>query len=124
MPSKPSKSAVDFFYKYAGYSHSPKESVEQGRRRGAVALATAEQYAADHDWTYKWRDDPDGWDTLGDIDPADVDSIGYVVLYDSNGKVLQSLGGVAFGRNTAQNQRDGRVFEAELALEAMLTRRR
>lgn len=125
MARGPSKSAIDFFYKNAGYGYDPKkETPEQGRRRGARALATAEQYALDHGWTFKWEDDPHGWDSLGDVDPAEVSEVLGVVLYDEDGKVLGSLGGILMGKNHAHNQRDGRVFEAEVALEAMPSKRR
>ncbi len=57
---------------------------------------------------------------MGHVDPADVEEVLSVVLRDEKGRVLQSLGGVLFGWNSADNRRQGRLFEADLALEAML----
>lgn len=119
------KKAVDFFYKYAGYGYDPKrETKEQGRRRGAKLLAEAEAYALDHGWSYRWEDDPEGWDSLGDVPVEDVSEVLGVALLDENGKTLESLGGVSFGHNFPDNRRYGRVVEAELALEAMPRSRR
>jgi hypothetical protein len=112
--SKPDQRAVDFFYKHAGYGYGPGETPEQGRRRGAVKLAKAEQEATARGWTVKWEEDPEGWDSLGDIDPDDVKEILVAVLYDEDGNVLGSLGSIV------NPDRDyARVVEAELALEAL-----
>jgi hypothetical protein len=111
---QPDQRAVDFFFKNAGYSYGPGETPEQGRRRGAIALAKAEQEATARGWHVKWEEDPEGWDSLGDIDPDDVRELLSAVLYDSEGNVLGSLGSIV---NPDRNY--GRVIEAELALEAL-----
>lgn len=111
---KPDQRAVDFFYKHAGYGHGPGETPEQGRKRGAIALAKAEQEAAARGWRVEWSEDPEGWDSLGDIDPDDVREILQAVLYDEEGNVLGSLGSIV---NPDRNY--SRVVEAEIALEAL-----
>lgn len=113
------KAAYDFFYKNAGFSKMPGETKEQGHRRSAKALATAEAYASAHGWRFEWEEDPEGMESIGDIDPEDISDILMVSLIDDSGRVLASLGSVAFGHNQAQNRRDVRIFEAELASEAM-----
>ena len=51
-----------FFYEHAGYSYNPQtETPEQGRMRGAIELAQAEQYAANLGWTIEWD-----WDEIVD----------------------------------------------------------
>ena len=124
--SKPSKSAVDFFYKHAGHSRRAGETLEQGKRRSARELATAERHAEDHGWTYQWGDDPDGWDSIGDIDPEEIREVLAVVLLDENGRPLESLGSVVFGKghSVEEDRRYGRMIEAELALEAVSNKRR
>jgi len=113
---EPSKAAIDFFYKHAGYSHDPrKETAEQGRRRGAIALAKAELYSAGRGWRVEWKHDADA-DRSGIEDAEEV--LG-AVLRDGQGKMLDSLWGIA---DPDRNYR--RVVEAELALEAMKEHRR
>jgi hypothetical protein len=111
---KTDRRAYDFFYRHAGYGYGPGETPEQGRKKGAAALAKAEQEATARGWTVKWEEDPEGWDSIGDIDPDDVREILSAVLYDEDGKVLESLGGIV---NPDRNY--SRVVEAELALEAL-----
>jgi hypothetical protein len=106
--------AVAFFFEHAGYGHGPGETPEQGRKRGAIALAKAEQEATARGWAIEWHEDPEGWDSLGDIDPDDVKEVLYAVLKDENGKVLASLGSIV-----DPDRASGRVVEAELALEAL-----
>jgi hypothetical protein len=106
--------AVAFFFEHAGYGYGPGETPEQGRKRGAVALAKAEQEATARGWAVEWSEDPDGWDSLGDIDPETVKEILSAVLKDENGEVLASLGGIV-----DPDRAYGRVVEAELALEAL-----
>ncbi len=99
--------AVAFFRKNAG-------GVVGREDEGARALAHAEQEATARGWYVEWFDDPEGWDSLGDIDPETVKEVLYAVLKDENGEVLTSLGSIADPDRTY-----GRVVEAELALEAL-----
>lgn len=111
-----------FFFENAGSSYSPKtETKHQGQMRGAMMLAEAEDKAEKRGWKYVWEDDPEGWDSLGDIDPEEVNEMLWARLEDHQGKVLASLGSIAFGHESGQaNRRYGEVIEAELALEALL----
>lgn len=53
-----SQTPEEFFYKHAGYSYDPAtETEEQGKRRGAAQLATAERFAAALGLSYSWEDD-------------------------------------------------------------------
>jgi len=106
--------AVDFFYKHAGYGYATGQTPEQGRRLGALKLAKAEQEASARGWRVQWDQDPEGWDTLGDIDPNDVREILSAVLYDENNAVIGSLSGIV-----DPDRVYGRVVEAELALDAL-----
>ena len=82
--------------------------------KGAWDLARAELESASRGWYCEWEDDPEGVDTLGDIDPEDVSEILTCVLYDQNGELLTSLGGIV------DPDRDyARVVEAELALDVL-----
>jgi len=99
--------AVAFFRK-----HAP--GVRGQENEGARALAYAEQEATARGWRVEWRDDPEGWDSLGDIDPETVKEVFYAVLFDENENVLASLGSIV-----DPDRAYGRVVEAELALEAL-----
>ena len=103
--------AERFFYAHAGYSHKPGvESPEQGRTRGAKALARAEAHASRHGWRVAWKEDRD-------CDPEDYEhgeDVLWARLLDGGGKGLGSLGCIV---GADANYR--RVVEAELALEAM-----
>ncbi len=99
--------AIAFFRKNAG-------GVVGREDESARALAHAEQEATARGWYVEWFDDPEGWDSLGDIDPETVKEVLYAVLKDENGEVLASLGSIADPDRTY-----GRVVEAELALEAL-----
>jgi len=107
--ANPSKQAIKFFYDNAGWRGGQKE-----RRANARALAEAEEEAEERGWEVRWEEDPEGWDTLGDIPEEDVKEILTAVLYDEEGEVIDSLGGVV-----NPDRRYGRVVEAELALEAL-----
>lgn len=99
--------AVAFFRKHAG-------GVVGREDEYARDLAHAEQEATARGWAVEWHEDPDGWDSLGDIDPETVKEVLYAVIKDENGKVLGSLGSIVDPDRTY-----GRVVEAELALEAL-----
>ena len=112
--------AIKFFYEWAGYSRSPKESERVARMRNAKALANAEAVASERGWSYTWEEDPEGWDTLGDVPEEDVKEVLTVVLRDEEGNVLAALGGNLMCYDSAANRRHGRLVEAELALEALV----
>lgn len=116
--------AEKFFYKHAGYSVSPGESKETARRRGARELARAEAEAERRGWTYEWEYDEEA-DTsfldakgLADLEAGRTELLA-VVLRDQNGNVLESLGGVHVRAHRGIQDPQGRVVEAELALEAL-----
>lgn len=114
--------AEEFFYKWAGYSYpsgATKAQKEKSRRLNARALADAEAQATERGWRFTWEDDPDGYDP-GNWPETDVpDEVLWVALRDEDGNVLASLGGIDMTGNIAEDQRYGRLFEAELALEAL-----
>lgn len=124
--------AEQFFYQHAGYSHNPSmETAEEGRRRGARELASAESAAR-----------AAGWWTMVDRDPEgpmddDVDSVGtvrrgeavclVVTLYaapdeyagdglEADPRVLGSLGNVIVPSDSDPYLR---VVAAELAAGAL-----
>lgn len=112
--------AVRFFYHHAGYGYDPKtETKEQGKRRGARALARAEQAARERGWSVTWEDDADA-DPCWNEDACDKGHMPHsheclqATLYDADGDMLASLGGIY------EPSRDyTRVVEAELASEAL-----
>lgn len=112
-----------FFYDHAGFSYDPKtETEEQGKGRRAREMARAEQYGREHGWVFEWRDDQDadhsfveGWTPEEQAEWREVEHEAlFCVLKDTDGKVLESLGGI-FDPTTEY----GRVVEAELASEAL-----
>jgi hypothetical protein len=111
--------AVAFFHKHGGFSYDPKtETPDQGRLRCANAMADAEQYAWDQDWTFEVSPDPYADESFMDNQPEQCQAewrgkAQAVLLRDADGEVLQSIGG-CFGDADYI-----RVIKAELALEAM-----
>ena len=111
-----------FFYKHAGYGYNPRvETAEQGRRRGARALAAAEAYATAAGWEYQWDYDPEpciGCDCGSADCPCSSGApheILCVLLNDrDNGRTLAALGGICGATREYR-----RVVAAELAMEAM-----
>jgi hypothetical protein len=80
----------------------------------AVLLAHAEEVAESLQWDTEWDEDPDGADSLGDVDPATVSEILVATLKDTDGEVLASLGSI-----TDPDRNERRVVAAQLALEAL-----
>ncbi len=119
---KPIADSVRFFYNQSGYSYDPKtETREQGRMRGAKALAKAEQEARDAGYCYQWEHDNVDSSEWSDETPPYVQWI--CIMRDADGKVLASLGGVDFGRDGEPwGNTYKRVVEAELASEAISAR--
>lgn len=115
-------SNVKFFYDHAGSSYNPKtETEEQGRIRGAQALAKAEAFAAEQGFIFSWSQDEDGCIgcDCGSEDCAcasgEPHDCRVCVMYDASGEdVLASLGSIC-----EPSKEYCRVVEAELALEAM-----
>ena len=108
--------AEQHFYEHAGYSYDP-ETVEQGRARGARALAQAEAWAKAEGLAYGWEDDW-GINHVAEFDCYDTDpeTCEYVELRDPDGNVLNSLS--CIDDATPEYRR---VVEAELALDVMAT---
>ncbi len=115
-----------FFYDHAGFSYGNGETISQGKRRCAIALAAAEAWAALNCCHFEWEDDADGYPThacVGGVwgfwhDPGDgnlmrIENCESCTLHDDAGKVLQSLCGIW---DADSNYR--RVVQAELASEA------
>lgn len=108
-----------FFFDNAGYSIAPGETEEQGKMRGAVQLAIAEDWARDNGYEFKWLPDeagcigcdcgnPDCACENGTCEPE------VCIMKDDDNHVVQSLGSVCGADNKYR-----RVVEAELALEEM-----
>ena len=108
LTSPQMKKRYEFFRGHMGVHRSGRSA------EAAASLARAEEAAEDLDWQVEWEEDPDGADSLGEIDPATVSEILVAVLKDESGEVLGSLGGIV---DPDLNYR--RVVEAELALEAL-----
>lgn len=109
--------AVEFFYKYAGWSYNPgTETPEQGRRRSARELARAELLAIDNGWEFEWRDDwsVDHVDEFEFYENGGPESCESCTLYSAEGEVLASLGCIDDATDEYR-----RVVEAELAQEAL-----
>ncbi len=117
--TKTKQTAYAFFYAQAGYGYQPdQETKEQGRRRCAMQLTEAEQWARDNDVSFEWSiDDLDSSEWNDDPEPW---AQWRCVAHDEDGAVVASLCGIDFGRDVEPwGQPYRRVVEAELALEAM-----
>ena len=108
--------ATEFFREHAGWSYNPAtETAEQGRARGARALAEAEAWAAAAGVRFVWGDDWDVGDHVAEYDcyeegePATCER----VLAYLGGEVVAALG--CIDDATPEYRR---VIEAELASEA------
>lgn len=81
------------------------------------------EVAEERGWTFEWHQEQEDWSSfLGEEDKIeDIESVEYVVLKDSTGRVLESLGGITFakGSPTHENQNYGREIERELVNEAI-----
>lgn len=125
-PFKPASAPAAFFWTHAGYSHNPAtETPEQGRKRGAQALADAALLASLAGVSFGWQVDPDT--TSADWIEGRKDGSRYrdpwatwgCVLRGPDGVTLASLWGIDFGRGGEPwGEPYRRVVEAELAYEA------
>lgn len=115
--------AVAFFYENAGYGYNPaSETREQGRERGAVALANAEAYAKSNGYAVAWEHDPHADDSFLSARERAHAEFYSAVLYapseewwnDDAREVVASLHGI---HNPDSAYR--RVVAAELMLDAM-----
>ena len=117
--------AEQFFYTHAGYSYDPAvETVEQGRQRGAVSLATAEAWASINDIGFEWG--PDDCTNREHTDEGLEYRLWTCVATertDTGMCCVDSLSGIDMGPDSHPcNDPCARVVEAELALEAMRQR--
>lgn len=120
---------AQFFYDNAGYSYDPqKETQEEGRKRCAIVLAGVEQWAHETGYSFLWDIDHDASsaDWLDDNEDGGKNRDPWRVwscwMMDEQGKTVQSLHAIDFGRDGqpwGNNYR--RVVEAELALEESST---
>lgn len=87
---------------------------------GSLRLARAERIAEERGWEAKWEEEQEDWESfLGDHQTlADISAVLWCGLYDENGEIIGSLGGIQFGHDSAENRGYRRYTEAELALEA------
>jgi hypothetical protein len=115
-----------FFREHAGYSHGPRESAAQGREKCARKLAAGESWASERGYTFDWDVDPEvtSADWIADTDDGGAQGDPWAtwvcLMRDKSGAVVQSLGGVDFGRNVEPwGAPYARVVQAELALEQM-----
>lgn len=114
-----------FFYDQAGYSYDPlKETAEEGRRKGAILLASAEQWAHESGYSYEWSIDHGSssadWIEANEDGGKNNESwqVWSCVMRDSEGNIVQSLYSIDFGRDGEPwGDPYRRVVEAELALE-------
>lgn len=107
--------AYQFFMKHAGYSHGPKETPMQGRIRCARSLAKDEAEALKRGFSYAWDVDP-CTDSSDFSDESPAWSLWQCCMLNSDGRIVNSLHGIDFGRDgTPWGDPYRRVVEAELA---------
>jgi hypothetical protein len=111
-------SDVEFFEKHAGFNIAPGETEAEGRRRAAVALASAEQWARDAGYVVAWEDDDDGdhsYTEQDEFEGYEVTTCEFAYLYDPEnpeGGPLAALGCIDDATDEYR-----RVVAAELAAE-------
>lgn len=112
--------AQQFFYDNAGYSYDPAtETQEEGHIKCAIALAKAEEQAAEEGFSFRWELDPyiDSSDFNDDGPPY---ALWECIAYNPQGIVIVVLGAVDFGKEVAPWESPyRRVIEAELSLGAI-----
>lgn len=110
--------AQKFFYRESDYSYDPKTETErQGREKCARRLARAEALASKCGYSYHWTIDADISSREFTNDGPEY-QLWQVIMFDADGMVCGSLGGVDFGPDgTPWGAAYRRVVEAELASE-------
>jgi len=108
---------IQFFYDHSGWSYDPKtETSDEGHRKCAELLACAASRAINDGVYFDWCIDPytDSSDFSDDDNPW---SLWICRMYDNDGKIIDSLCGIDFGRDgLPHGDPYHRVVEAELAL--------
>ena len=109
------QSAYQFFYDNAAFMYDPAvETQEQGREHCASRLADVEQQARDMGYSFRWE--LDGTDSSEFSDDPEPWVLWACTMYDEEGNVLESLGGIDFGKDGEPwGNPYRRVIEAELA---------
>lgn len=119
---KKASEAEKFHHQHGGFSYDPKkETKAQGKRRSAQQAAKAEKIAEELGWRFEWENDPEPYE-MGDAETEAPDEVLTCVLYDENGDVLASLGGIGMSGTQRERKNYGRVIEAELAMEGASNR--
>lgn len=110
-----------FFFDNAGYSYDPKtETQDQGRERFAKQYAAAEAWARDNGYSFNWEIDP-GIDSSDFSNERPAWQLYQVTMFNSDGEVVDSMGGVDFGRDgTPWGDNYRRVCEAEMSVCIMV----
>lgn len=124
--------AEKFFYDNAGYSYDPKtETVEEGKIKCAKAMAQAEMFAREHNWSFSWELEQESpVSVFGKACPKnakcvddrcryahyDPESDFYCCLIWDNSDTPEVIGSLGMIEEPDPEYR--RVVEAELALEA------
>lgn len=106
-------------YRHGGYSYLPGERPSRGRARGAREAARALNEGERRGWYVEWEHDEFNHGDYGENEdgtPYVPNEVLVAVLYDADGNVLESLGGIA------DPTRDyAKTVEAELMMEALAT---
>lgn len=102
------KKAFEFFLEHSGYVHGRRE-------QGALDLARAEAIAEALGWEVEWEPDEEEYQT--DLEGDQPDEVLSAILYDDDGVVIGSLGGIG-----DPDKNYVRLVEAELASEALYER--
>lgn len=122
---------VRFFYTHAGFCYKMSETAEQGRLRGAVALAKAEDWAKENEGSGRDGDIEFNWEEDEEYNPRDYDSpdmpeIGWGCILNKWSEKrgewypAASLWAITFAEDYPEkNDPYKRVVEAELALEVI-----
>lgn len=121
--SKPTDTAVRFFYANAGWSYHPaKETPEEGHQRCAERLAAAEVWASENAVSLEWEEDE--YADRSFLPKRDNRPLFSCLRRTHDGRIA-SCGGIDLGRQGTESKVKGggknymRVMAAELALELM-----
>lgn len=112
------ENSVKFFLENVGTSYHPgRETPEQGTERLALELAEAEVWAVATGYCFHWRTDP--YLTSKEFNSSKpYYPLWMVTMYDKDGGMVDTFGGVDFGRDGEPwGDSYRRLLEAQLALE-------